>query len=120
MLTVNMKHLTWFVMGAIAEYERQTGAMIHNKDRYLSHTMGLVMSYIRSGNTDGTWSDFQCVLAHEAANVFGKKQWQYDAIVGKYNDTKALLKGDPTDAACLGVGRSEEELFNSIRNLCNL
>ena len=72
---IEVKHLGWFVKGAIADYFEQTGMHTErlNSEQFRSYyftTLDRAYSYLKYGRTDGSWSDLQCSVALEAMKMF--------------------------------------------------
>lgn len=70
---IDLKHLRWFVYGAVAEWDRASGANLGTTSlvHYSSVTETKVLAYL-SGITDAdaSFSDLQCTIALEAKALF--------------------------------------------------
>lgn len=83
-----IKHLTWFVMGAVLEYVLQVDpSMMTTKDaygrtyydNYVSDTVEKMIKTIKAGNDrylDGTCSDLQCEIGLQVLKRFRLNEYE--------------------------------------------
>jgi len=72
---VELKHITWFVHGAVYAWCDQTNGIAYKdkelRDLYVQDTVNLVIAYMKGErDLDGRCSDLQVVIASEAKAVF--------------------------------------------------
>lgn len=71
-----LKLLSWFVTGAVAEYFQRTSMNLDSKEfeNYCHRATDTVWRYLRGTKTlDGTCSDLECSVAHLAEKLFKPK-----------------------------------------------
>ena len=69
---MELKHVQLFVIGACQQREAQSPGFCDDLTRFTQATVEVVWAYLQGRKTlDGSCSDFDCWLAHEAAKVFG-------------------------------------------------
>lgn len=70
---IEHKHIQWFVMGAIHEWNEASGANFDDDGLtgYIGSTVNIVIGYLNGTRVlDGKCSDLQCTIAIEAKKIF--------------------------------------------------
>jgi hypothetical protein len=67
---VEIKHISWFVWGALAEWAKNVE--IELRQEFVDSTTAIVLAYVRGERLylDGSLHDMQCVIASEAKKLF--------------------------------------------------
>ncbi len=69
-----IKHLRWFVTGALTEYFKNTNMKVDvpEFDKYVDSTVDKCIRYIKGTQVaDASFSDIQCIIAEQARSLFG-------------------------------------------------
>jgi hypothetical protein len=112
---MELNHLRMFVRGACAERMDREPNFCPDPRDFAARTLEVVWAYLEGRKTlDGSCSDFECWLAHEAAKVFG---WPEDRAQRSPKVYQLTIDDSPSAPPMWVTARNESAIRSHLRLL---